>query len=187
VLGQSASLALVHEPGQQPSPARQAVTLAQEAGQSASLALVHEPGQQPSPARQAVTVSHEAGQSASVAPLQLAGQQPSPPVQVVTVAHEAGQSLSWVLVQPAGQQPSPPVQVRMRCWVQAALQVLALPLSTPMVQASLSTQVVGQLPSHTSGASTLPLPHVVEQSLSWPGAQSAGQQPSPPVQALTTR
>ena len=98
-------------------------------GQSASLALVHEPGQQPSPARQAVTVSHEAGQSASLAPLQAAGQQPSPPVQVVTVSQEAGQSLSWVLVQPAGQQPSPAVQVRMRCWVQAALQVLVLLLS----------------------------------------------------------
>jgi hypothetical protein len=41
--------------------------------------------------------------------------------------------------------------------------------------------VAGQLPSHSSGGSTTPLPHMPEQLLSFVALQPVGQQPSPPT------
>jgi hypothetical protein len=94
-------------------------------------------------------------------------------------------SLPWL--QPGGQQPSPFWQAVMRgCGLgHCALQLAALPVSVSMVQASPSSQVVGQLPSQVSGASTVLLPQVLEQSLSLAWVQPAGQQPSPLAQVVT--
>jgi len=63
--------------------------------------------------------------------------------------------------------------------LQTTLQFWALPVIVSMVQAFESLQVVGQLPSQVSPASTTPLPQLGEQSLSFVESQPAGQQPSP--------
>jgi hypothetical protein len=53
------------------------------------------------------------------------------------------------------------------------------------VHPSLSDgQKIGQLPSHVSGGSTMPLPHVGEQSSSFAFMHPSAQHPSPFVQAL---
>ena len=71
--------------------------------------------------------------------------------------------------------------------MQAALQLAALPVRVSAVQESPSLQLAGQLEggSHVSPESIVPLPQVVEQSPSDAGVHPAGQQPSPPAQALT--
>jgi hypothetical protein len=59
-----------------------------------------------------------------------------------------------------GQQPSPLVQVVIGVATHAASQVAALPVSRFGVQALPEAgQLVGQLPSHFSPGSTVPLPH----------------------------
>jgi len=86
---------------------------------------------------------------------------------------------------PAGQQPSPLTQVVMAACAHTAEQLDAAPVNVSAVQALPSLQSAGQLPSQTSPGSTWPLPHDAEQSLSLLWLQPAGQQPSPPTQALT--
>jgi hypothetical protein len=53
-----------------------------------------------------------------------------------------------------------------------------------VVQALPSLHEVGQLPSQVSPFSTMPLPQLVEQSLSLLWLQAAGQQPSPLTQVV---
>jgi hypothetical protein len=92
-----------------------------------------------------------------------------------------------VLSQPEGQQPSPPAQAVMGVAVHRAEHVEALPVSASVVHASASSQEVGQFEggSQVSPGSTTPLPHKAEQSVSVASSQPSGQQPSPPVQAVT--
>lgn len=59
------------------------------------------------------------------------------------------------------------------------MQFAGLPVLVSMVHALPSLQSAGQLPSQVSPLSTVPLPHVAEQSLSLLLVQPAGQQPSP--------
>jgi hypothetical protein len=73
--------------------------------------------------------------------------------------------------------------------VQVRLQLAALPVEPSIVHAFPSLHELGQLAggSQVSPASIVPLPQVVEQSLSVLTLQPAGQQPSPLVQvAITT-
>jgi len=87
-------------------------------------------------------------------------------------------------VQPEAQQPSLAVQVVMRVsFTHSALQVEAAPISLRFWQPTAG-QVVGQLPSHFSPASTTPFPHLAVQSLSLVVLQVGGQQPSPCAQAV---
>lgn len=118
---------------------------------------------------------------------QVAGQFPSQTsgASTVPLPQEAEQSLSEVALQPAGQQPSPLLQTEIAWFEHTRLQLLALPVRVSMVQALLSLQVAGQLPSQVSPWSTWPLPQVAEQSLSVAGLQPGGQHPSPPVQTPT--
>ena len=93
------------------------------------------------------------------------------------------QSLSFAKVQPAGQHPSALMHAEIGDAAHCALQVAALPVSTSLVHALPSLHEVGQLPSHVSPASMVPLPQVTTgaQSLSRSFVQPAGQQPSPDV------
>lgn len=84
--------------------------------------------------------------------------------------------------QPAAQQPSASPHCVIGWLVQAALQLVALPVSTSSVHALLSLHDVGhEAPSHVSPASTAPLPQVGEQSASLVALQPGAQQPSPSV------
>jgi hypothetical protein len=78
--------------------------------------------------------------------------------------------LSVAYVHVPGQQPSPSVQVVSAEVEHATLQFAADPVVRSLVQALLSLHVLGQLPggSHVSFASTVPSPHVAEQSVSVP-------------------
>jgi hypothetical protein len=58
-----------------------------------------------------------------------------------------------------------------------------LPRRWERVQRKPSLQKLGQFPSHVSGGSIVPLPHVAEQSLSFVEVQPSAQQPSLPTQA----
>lgn len=69
-------------------------------------------------------------------------------------------------MQPAGQQPSPPTQALIELWPHDAEQLVAEPVLVSVVQALPSLQSAGQLPSQVSEPSTMPLPHVAEQSVS---------------------
>jgi hypothetical protein len=109
------------------------------------------------------------------------------PVSIAPLLHIAEQSLSVLALQPVAQQPSLFVQLEMRWVLQATLQLAALPVSESIVQAFPSLQVVGQGTaggSHVSPASTAPLPHFAEQSLSLLWLQPVGQQPSSLVQLV---
>jgi hypothetical protein len=64
------------------------------------------------------------------------------------------------------------------------LQFAALPVSVSRVHALLSLHEAGQFPSHRSGDSTTPLPHVAEQSSSFRALHASLQQPSPFAQAV---
>jgi hypothetical protein len=65
------------------------------------------------------------------------------------------------------------------------LQVSGEPASRSRVHATPSSQVVGQLPSHDSPGSTVPLPHEAPQSESSLAVHDEGQQPSPSWQIIT--
>src|SRR5262245_4745765 len=116
------------------------------------------------------------------------------PASTRPLPQTAGQSLSRVLAVPlqlAGQQPSLSMQAVIGVKVQAAVQVIAVPVSMSAVQALPSLLVVGQEVggSQFSPVSSRPLPHTLWQSLSrlpGPVLQPAGQQPSPSMQ-LTMR
>jgi hypothetical protein len=62
------------------------------------------------------------------------------------------------------------------------LQDAGDPLFTSAVHALPSLQLAGQLPSHVSPCSTIPLPHVEEQSESLLAVQPGPQHPSPETQ-----
>lgn len=87
-------------------------------------------------------------------------------------------------VPPLGQQPSPALHWVMVVTLHARLQLAALPVGAATVHGLLSVQE-GQEPggSQVSPVSTMPLPQPA-QSLSLPGVQVVGQQPSPFAQAL---
>jgi len=87
-------------------------------------------------------------------------------------------------VQPRAQHPSPPVHCVIVALEHWAEQLVALPVSESIVQALPSLQLAGQLPSHTSPASTCPLPQLAEQSVSLLRLQPGAQQPSPDAQAV---
>jgi hypothetical protein len=118
--------------------------------------------------------------------LQVTGQLPSQvsPLSTTLSPQNGEQSLSLAVLQPAGQQPSPFLQVTIGWKVQAAEQLMALPVSVSVVQALPSLHVEGQLPSQVSPLSTIELPQLAEQSLSLLWLQPAGQQPSPLLQVV---
>jgi hypothetical protein len=93
-------------------------------------------------------------------------------------------SLPMLQVPPLGQQPSPVAHTVMGVMLHFKLQLAALPVGAATVHGSLTVHV-GHEPggSQVSPASTIPLPQPA-QSLSLPGVQLPGQQPSPLVQAL---
>jgi hypothetical protein len=113
------------------------------------------------------------------------GQLPSQvsPVSTTPFPHVTEQNGSLLLLQPAGQQLSPVLHWVIAWWVQAALQLAALPVSASMVQPLPSSHVaaVGQLPSQVSPGSTTMFPQLAEQNGSLFRLQPAGQQLSPPV------
>ena len=108
------------------------------------------------------------------------------PADTMPSPHDAGQSLSVPMFAPAGQHPSPFAGVVIAGNEQVAAHDPA-PVSTSLVHAMPSLQVVGQRPgmpagivvSHASPASTTPFPQVAVQSESVVMVAPAGQQPSP--------
>jgi hypothetical protein len=173
VAEQSLSVAWSHPGGQQPSPLLQALMGAwlQDALQDAALP---------------VSVSMVQAFPSSQLAGQLEGGSHVSPLSTWPLPQVAEQSPSEVLLHPGGQHPSLLLQAVVGAWLQAALQLAALPVSTSTVQAFPSSQVVGQLEdgSQVSPASTLPLPQLAEQSPSVVLSQPAGQQPSPLLQAV---
>ena len=102
------------------------------------------------------------------------------------------QSLSVREVDPGGQQPSL-VPGLGRMAVLRHLRVQAVPVRESLVQTSLSSQLarVGHFPgpvrmagSHSSPASSSPLPQITGQSLSTRAVAPGGQQPSPLMAAV---
>jgi hypothetical protein len=71
-------------------------------------------------------------------------------------------------------------------WVQATLQVAALPVISSVVQGLPSSQVVGQedFGSQVSPFSTTPFPHFGRQLASLLALHPTGQQPSPETQVV---
>jgi hypothetical protein len=88
-------------------------------------------------------------------------------------------------LQPAAQQPSPSVQDVISVLEQAALQLAAEPVRRSLVHLLPSSHDAGQLPSHISPVSTVPLPQFAEQSVSVTLVHPSAQQPSPPVHEVT--
>jgi hypothetical protein len=84
---------------------------------------------------------------------------------------------------PAGQQASPACGAVIGVCEQTTLQRWTVPVCTSSVQGSPSSQSVGQLRaplrSQVSVPSTMPLPQLLEQSLSLVVSHWLGQQPSP--------
>ena len=117
---------------------------------------------------------------------QVAGGSQVSPDSMMPLPHAAEQLLSLALVQPLGQQPSPLVQVVMLVWLQATLQLAALPVIVSVVHGLLSLQLAGHVPggSQVSPDSTTPLPQLGLQLLSLLALQPEGQQPSPPTHAV---
>jgi hypothetical protein len=160
--------------------------------QSVSAGAVQPAGQQPSPGVQVETwVVEQAAVQVDTLPvsvstvqalpsLQLDGQLPSQvsPVSTTPLPQVFEQSESTAELQPAGQQPSPPAHWVIAWCVQTRLQVAADPVEPSRVQESASAQVDGQLPSHSSPASTTPLPQKGWQSVSVLALQPGAQQPS---------
>lgn len=164
----------------------------QEAEQSESLSEVQPAGQHPSPLLQALTVVY----------VHVTLQLPALPVSVSVVhelpsSHEPGQlpshdsPLSWTAfpqtglqsesvsdVQPAGQQPSELSEHVLATLAQTRSQVAADPVLLSVVQTLPSSQLAGQLPSHSSPDSVMPLPQEGEQSGSLFALQPGAQQPS---------
>jgi hypothetical protein len=104
----------------------------------------------------------QATPSSQLAGHELGGSQVSP-LSTTLLPQVAEQSVSVVKLQPAGQQPSPELQMTMALKLHATLQVAALPVCWFVVQALLSSQLVGHEPggSQVSPVSTVPLPQVV--------------------------
>ena len=124
------------------------------------------------------TAGHDVGQL-------LSGSQVSP-ASTVLLPQVAAQSLSLATLQPGGQQLSPEAQVVcMPLSTQRDVQLAADPCSVCFVQ-PIGAQVVGQVDtgSQVSPVSTVPLPHIVAQSLSLAALQAGGQQLSPFTQAV---
>jgi hypothetical protein len=93
--------------------------------------------------------------------LQVVGQLPSQvsPGSTTPLPHGGGwQSMSPGRAQPLGQHESPLAQVVTALCVHWNVQAAALPVDASVVQALLSLQVAGQLPSQVSPGSTLPSP-----------------------------
>jgi hypothetical protein len=88
-------------------------------------------------------------------------------------------------LQPDAQQPSPSVQDVISVMEHAALQLVAEPVSRSFVHLFPSSHDAGQLPSHISPGSTVPLPQDAEQSLSVTFVHPSAQQPSSPVHEPT--
>jgi hypothetical protein len=142
--------------------------LEQTAAQSLSLRPLQDDGQQPSPEVQAlISVSmHWAEQVAedptnsekvqALGELHCDGQSSShtSPTSRIELPQTDWQSLSVSESQPGAQQPSPFVHAKIRELEQSKSQVVALPVAVSTVQALLSSQLVAQLPSQTSPAST---------------------------------
>jgi hypothetical protein len=113
----------------------------------------------------------------------LGGSQVSP-VSTTLLPQAAWQSVSLVELQLDGQQPSPFAHVVcMLPLTHRASHVLALPAMTRSWQPTAG-QVVGQLPSHISPASTTPFPQRTTQSASLVVLQPAGQHESFGVQVV---
>ena len=110
----------------------------------------------------------------------------SSPVSKIPLPQIGGQSLSTVSLQAGPQQPSLSSQATTGWLKHTRLQVSSLPVKLSTVQAFASSQLEAQLPSQVSPKSTIPSPHVVEQSLSSSGSQPEGQQPSLLAQTSTT-
>ncbi len=117
----------------------------------------------------------------------LGGSQVSPRLASMRPLPQPGQSESVVASQPEGQQPSPPLHAVIGVWLQLTSQLAALPLMASAVQASASSQLVGQLADGSQVsprlASTWPLPQP-GQSESVVGPHPPGQQPSPPLHSV---
>lgn len=101
------------------------------------------------------------------------------------------QSGSWAAVQPAGQQPSEAPQAVMAVETQAAVQVVASPVSAVCRQAAGDGgQLVGHalepvaIGSQVSPGSTTPSPQRAGQSLSVARVDPARQHPSPEMGAV---
>jgi hypothetical protein len=109
------------------------------------------------------------------------GQFPSQvsPASVTPLPQRGEHALSLFASQPEAQQVSPLLQAVIPACVQRTLHCDTDPVSTSVVHASPSLHDVGQLPSHVSGGSVLPLPHEAEQSPSLPELHDPRQQPSP--------
>jgi hypothetical protein len=188
------------EGGSQVSPVSTA-PLPQLGWQSLSVVALQPGGQQPSPPTQSVWVpfaTHWAWQVPGLASFfnmqpalaQLVGQVASgsqvSPLSTTPLPQTTEQSASLPTLQPGGQQLSPDAQVVcMPSSTQAAVHAAAEPISFRRVQ-PMGGQAVGQLEggSQVSPVSTVPLPHIVLQSLSLAALQAAGQQPSPFTHAV---
>jgi hypothetical protein len=178
---QSRSFAAVQPVGQQASRAfeqavigmwRQAVL--QVAGSPTNRSLVHG---SPSSA-------HEVGQVLGGSQVSPEPMRPSP--------QRGSQSLSLTAEQPCGQQPSSFMQPVIAWWMQVRVQASAEPDVKSSVQAIPSSHDFRQAPgvpaviarSQLSRSSTTPSPQIAGQSESTTAEQPAGQQLSPPTQAL---
>jgi len=155
------SHAVGHEAGGSQVSPGSTTPLPQKALQSSSLPDVQEDGQHPSPSLQAVMdeVLQAALQLAalpvrrsvvqSLPSSQLVGHEDGgsqvSPESTTPFPHDALQSSSLPEVQEDGQHPSPPAQPVMDEWLQAALQLAALPVIMSKVQATPSSQCAGQL------------------------------------------
>ena len=171
VVAQSVSTASSQPAGQQPSSSAQETisTLLHAALQLTELPVMES-------MVQACPSSQSVGQDPGGSQVSPTSTLPSP--QVVE------QSLSLLTSQAAGQQPSSLAHETMTVLEQAALQVAALPVMASRVHTFESSQSVGQVDggSQVSPASTTPLPHEAEQSISEAVSQPVGQHPSPSAQ-----
>jgi len=174
---QSVSVAALQAEGQHPSPPAQAVM---GSWTHASVQVEALPVEWS--AVQASVSAHESGHAPGwPGPMPLSQVSPD---STAPLPHEALQSVSVFALQAAGQQPSPAVQAVTGVFVHTTSQLEGEPLRTSVVQALPSLQVAGQLPSHFSVPSTMPLPHRGWQSESLTALQPPGQQPSPSEQAV---
>ena len=114
------------------------------------------------------------------------GQLPShdSPASTKLLRQTEAQSSSLRLLHPGAQHPSPLVQLVTAVLVHKASHPGAEPFNTSAVQLLESLQVVGQLPSQTSFASTTLLPQLEAQSGSLLLLHPLGQHPSPFPQAV---
>ena len=169
--------------------------LEQTGMQSLSLRLLHPGAQHPSLLAQLVTAilvqkaSQAVAEPFNVSTVQtlesshVIGQFPSQLSFVsITLFPQLGvQSPSLLLLHPLGQHWSPCAQVVMSENTQTASQVCPLPLRASDVQTNPSSQVVGQLPSQISPASTTLFEQSGAQSSSLRLLHPGAQQPSPEI------